>query len=98
MSSDPTYASVTDDNVLREQAVKRLKKRRDFHAHLLIYFLVNGFFVVIWAATNLHGFFWPVFPLVGWGIGVVINGWDVYRGDEFSEESIRREMERLRPR
>ena len=57
--------------------------------------LVNAFFVVIWAMTNPDGFFWPVFPIVGWGIGVVLNAWDVYRNDEFDEEQIRREIERL---
>ncbi len=98
MSSDPIYASVPDTDVLREQAIRRLKKRRDFHAHLLVYVLVNGFLAVIWAVTNRNGFFWPVFPIVGWGIGVVMNGWDVYRGDEFSEDTIRREMDKLRPR
>ncbi|HEX9236925.1 MAG TPA: 2TM domain-containing protein [Actinomycetota bacterium] len=51
--------------------------------------------MVIWALTDLHGFFWPVFPIVGWGIGVVMNAWDVFRGDEFDEDQIHREMERL---
>ena len=83
-------------DVLRERAIKRLKKRRDFSGHLLVYVLVNAFFVVIWAVTtDTHGFFWPVFPIVGWGIGVVLNAWDVYRNDEFDEEQIRREIERL---
>jgi hypothetical protein len=82
-------------DVLRERAIKRLKKRRDFYGHLLVYVLVNAFFVVIWAMTNPDGFFWPVFPIVGWGIGVVLNAWDVYRNDEFDEEQIRREIERL---
>jgi 2TM domain len=83
-------------DVLRERAIKRLKKRRDFSGHLLVYVLVNAFFVVIWAmTTDAHGFFWPVFPIVGWGIGVVLNAWDVYRNDEFDEEQIRREIERL---
>jgi len=84
--------------VLRERAIKRLKKRRDFSGHLLVYFLVNAFLVVIWALTDFHGFFWPVFPIVGWGIGVVMNAWDVYRNDEFGEDQIRREMERLQGR
>ena len=82
-------------DVLRERAIKRLKKRRDFSGHLLVYVLVNAFLVVIWAMTNPDGFFWPVFPIVGWGIGVVLNAWDVYRNDEFDEEQIRREIERL---
>jgi hypothetical protein len=51
--------------------------------------------VVIWAVINVHGFFWPVFPIVGWGIGVVMNAWDVYGRREISEEDIQREMERL---
>ena len=89
---------VGGDQVLREKAIKQLKKQRDFRGHLLVYVLVNAFLVVIWAATNPDGFFWPVFPIVGWGIGVVMNAWDVYRGDEFSETQIRREMERFQGR
>ena len=39
-------------STLRDKAVRRLKKRRDFFAHLLVYFLVNTFIVVIWAVTS----------------------------------------------
>ena len=46
----------------------------------------------------MHGYFWPIFPIVGWGIGVVMNGWDVYLNDDFDEEQIRREVERLQAR
>ena len=85
----------TRDLALRERAVKRLKKRRDFYGHILVYLLVNAFLVVIWAVTTPGGFFWPVFPLVGWGIGVVMNAWDVYVAEEVSEDRILREMEHL---
>jgi hypothetical protein len=85
----------TRDDMVRERAIKRLKKRHDFYGHVLIYVLVNTFLVVIWGLTDVHGFFWPVFPLVGWGIGVVMNAWDVFGDDEFDEQQIRREMERL---
>lgn len=84
----------TRDEVLRERAIKRLKKRRDFKAHLLIYTMVNSFLVVIWFVTG-HGFFWPVFPMVGWGIGVVMNAWDVYHDEDFTEDEIAREVQRL---
>jgi hypothetical protein len=43
------------EEVLRERAIKRLKKRRDFSGHLLVYFLVNAFLVVIWAVTAFTG-------------------------------------------
>ena len=45
----------TRNEVLRDRAIKRLKKRRDFFAHLLVDFLVNAFFVAIWALTNPDG-------------------------------------------
>jgi hypothetical protein len=35
-------------------------------------------------------------PIVGWGIGVVMNAWDVYRDDEIDEAQIREEIERLK--
>lgn len=91
-----TIEASPEYDALRERAIKRLKKRQDFHGHLLIYALVNSFFVVIWAVVNHHVFFWPVFPMVGWGIGVVMNAWDVYRDDELDEARIREEIERLK--
>jgi|SRR6187200_400516 len=86
----------TQGDVLRQRAIKHLKKRRDFAGHLLVYFLVNTFILLIWFMTGAHGFFWPVFFIVGWGIGVVMNAWDVYRTDEFDETQIRHEMDRLK--
>jgi len=90
-----TETEVAEDATLRAQAVKRLKKRRDFGVHLLVYVLVNGFLVVIWALTDAHGFFWPIFPMAGWGIGLVLNAWDVYRREGFTEEEIAREERHL---
>jgi len=75
--------------------VRQLKKRHDFYGHILIYVLVNAFLVVIWAVTDAHGFFWPVFPIGGWGIAVLMNAWNVYWQPEITEEDIQREMGRL---
>lgn len=80
----------------REQAIKRLRKRRDFYGHLFVYTIVNGFLVALWAIVNVHGFFWPIFPILGWGVAVVLNAWDVYRADAFSEAQIQREITHLR--
>jgi hypothetical protein len=81
---------------LREQAIARLKKKRDFRTHLLMYFAVNAMLVVIWAITSDGGLFWPIFPILGWGIGVVANAWDVYGRRPITEDEIRREQDRLR--
>jgi hypothetical protein len=81
----------------RDRAVQQLKKRRDFHAHLLVYVLVNGFLVLIWAITGSAGFFWPVFLIAPWGIGLVMNAWDVYWRREITEQEIQHEIEREHP-
>src|SRR5918995_5799662 len=94
MAMDGTTQTTTD-TALRERAIRHLKKRRDFYGHLLFFALVSAFLVLIWALTGAEGFFWPVFPIVGWGIAVVLNAWDVFRTDEFGDEQIRREMEHL---
>jgi hypothetical protein len=78
----------------REQAIKRIKEKNDFKIHLMVYLAVNAMLVFIWAFTS-QGFFWPIFPIVGWGIGVVINGYVAYRGNIYTEERIQREMEKL---
>ena len=74
--------------------IKQLKKRRDFYGHLLLYTVVNAFLVIIWAVTDPHGFFWPVFPIIGWGIIVVLNAWDVYWRPAITEEDIQHEIKR----
>jgi hypothetical protein len=88
-------SGVQTEDDLREQAIQRLKKKRDFRSHVFIYVAVNAMLVVIWAVTD-SGFFWPIFPMVGWGIGVAANAWDVYGRKPITEDEIRREADRLR--
>ena len=95
MTQTPTSAPPAE---LRDRAVEQLKKKRAFYGHLLVYTLVNATIVVVWAMTSDGGFFWPIFPMLGWGIGVVFNAWDAYRRPEPTEQQIRREIENLQPR
>ncbi|GAA2121656.1 2TM domain-containing protein [Nocardioides bigeumensis] len=88
----------TDTETLREAALRSLKKRRDFRTHLMTYVLVNAALVAVWAITMPGGFFWPVFPLVFWGIGVALNAWDAYVAGDITEEQIEREVQRLQHR
>jgi hypothetical protein len=81
--------------VLREQALRRIRKRRDFKTHLFIYAIVNACLWGIWAATGA-GFPWPVFPMLAWGIGVGANAWDVYLRPPITEREVQDEMQRLR--
>ena len=42
------------------------------------------------------GYFWPIWVILGWGIGVAFNAWDVYRRPFPTEGQIRHEMDDLR--
>ena len=81
-----------DEQEQREAAIARLKEKRDFGTHVFIYFAVNALLVVIWAVTS-GGYFWPVWSIAGWGIGLAAHAWESFRRP-MTEEAIRREMER----
>jgi uncharacterized membrane protein len=80
---------------LRELAIARLRKKSEFKMHLLTYALINTFVIAIWAVTG-SGFFWPVFPILGWGIGLIFHAWDAYGRTSPTEAQIHREMESMR--
>jgi hypothetical protein len=84
----------TREEERREKAIERLKKKAEFHAHVFAYGLVNLFLVAIWALTGAH-FFWPVFPIMGWGIGLAFHARDVYWPQTISEDRVRREMQNI---
>jgi hypothetical protein len=94
--STPPVATAPD--ALREAALVQLRKKRGFHGHLLAYVLVNLLINSVWLLTTPGGFYWPMFPLLGWGIGLAFNAWDTYAAPMPSEERIQREMRRLNRR
>ena len=87
------YGERPEDDA-RARAVARLKKKAEFRNHLLAYVVVNAALVVIWAMTGAN-FFWPVFPILGWGIGVAFHTWDTFSRQRITEQKIQREMQRL---
>ena len=81
---------------LRQVALEQLRKKRGLQAHSIAYITVNALLVGIWLVTNPGGFFWPIFPIFAWGIGLAFNAWDVYSPERWTEDQIQREMQRLR--
>ena len=90
----PPSLSPAEEQELKERALKHLKDKRDLKAHLLAYVLVNLLLVSIWYTTG-SGFFWPIFILFGWGIGIAFHIYDVVSPEPGPAE-VRAEMERMR--
>ena len=88
---------MTDEEVY-EAAKKRVEEKKGFRSHFIIYLCVNALLVIIWAFTD-RAFPWFVFPLGGWGIGVLIHFLNTY---VFSREAdtieIEKEAEKIRKR
>jgi hypothetical protein len=48
---------------------RREAARADLRGHARWFLLVNLLLIAIWAASGA-GYFWPIWPLLGWGIGL----------------------------
>lgn len=81
------------DDERREAAIQRLKDKRDFTTHIVSYVLINGLLVLIWAITGA-GYFWPIWVIAGWGVGLVLHAWTVFGQRPITEDEIEREMRR----
>ena len=75
----------------------RVRAKSDFTAYLIVYLVINSFLVVTWLLSGA-GYFWPGWVMVGWGIGPVLNAWDVYGRKPVTEADVETGMQRaLRP-
>jgi hypothetical protein len=54
----------------RRSEARRVSAQREFAEHLRVYVMVMALLVAIWALTGM-GYFWPVWPALGWGIGIL---------------------------
>ncbi len=103
MTNDPAMPDgsgepVSYDDVLRERALKSLKAKQDFKVHLASYLVVNGFLVVLWAVTG-RGYFWPIWPILGWGVGLMFHALSLRWADaEPTQAQINAEAARIRRR
>ena len=75
----------------RAVAIAGIAGKRDFRCHALVYCAVNTLLVVIWAASGA-GYFWPIWPIAGWGIGLAAHAWQIYGQKPISETDIVEEM------
>jgi len=85
------FAGSDEDDERRKAAIERLNNKRGFWRNLVAYVVVNGFLIGVWAITGA-GYFWPVWVLAGWGIGLVLHAWNAFFVRPITEEDIEREM------
>jgi len=93
-------SSGMSEEEIYHQARKRVEEKKGFYIHLAVYVIVNILLIIIWAVTD-RGFPWFVFPLAGWGIGILFHFMGVFvfsRGgmSDWERKETEKEVERLK--
>ncbi|MDO8458811.1 MAG: 2TM domain-containing protein [Burkholderiaceae bacterium] len=76
-------------------ARKRVKSQLGWYKHLAVYLLVNAFLIAMSVWQGRH---WAIFPLLGWGLAVVLHGasvWFAGAGSHLREGMVERERQKL---
>lgn len=84
-----------NEHDLYEHARRRVKKRRKFYSHVMSWVVMSVFFILLNIATA--DFFWAIFPILGWGLGVAFHGISIF-SSEWEDSEIDREYDRLKKR
>jgi uncharacterized protein (DUF486 family) len=75
---------LVSDEELRSKAIHRARAKLGFYIHLTVYVCVNLLLFFVWFFTRGDtsvpnaSFPWFIFPLVGWGIGLIAHGVSVF--------------------
>ncbi|MFW6365866.1 MAG: 2TM domain-containing protein [Spirochaetota bacterium] len=85
-----------EDQEAYSRAERRVEEKMGFITHLAAFIVVNTglFFVNMFTSPD---YFWFVWPLIGWGIGLVFHGLNVFMftaGSSLRERMIQKELEK----
>ena len=85
-----------DEQAEYQEAKKRVQEIKGFYSHLVTYILVNAVLVVINLLTSPE-YLWFIWPIIGWGVGLVIHAFTVFSsfwGKSWEERKIKEIMEK----
>lgn len=74
-----------------EQARARVVRKRKFRGDVVGYIVINAFLIGIWAVLGF-GYFWPGWVLAGWGVLLVLDGWEAFYRRDVTEVDVQREL------
>lgn len=89
---------------MNEKEVREhVRKLRRFYTDVVIYLAVNAFLILVWALSGV-GYFWPIWVIIGWGIGLGLHALSLglipqmtsmlpFMTAEWEDEEVRRLMD-----
>lgn len=84
------------NNEQRDQELWKIaKKRAAFKRSFSAYVFVNAFLICVWYfSSGPSSYFWPIWPIIGWGIGLLMQYLSAFQGNNFFSDE--QEYERLK--
>ncbi len=81
------------DEKLYEEATERVNFKRHLRVYIAVMLLSWGVWFFTRGIKGQYDGFWPAYATLGWGFGVLMHYWGVYKQDETAVE---KEVEKLR--
>jgi hypothetical protein len=101
-SPERTPATSPEERASYDRARRRVRELRAFHVHATVFVVVNAILHIVNLVTS-RGEYWALWPLFGWGIGLLAHAagtfrWLPFSGRDWEERKIKELMERDRGR
>ena len=78
-----------------EELWQMAKARVAFKWSFVSYFMINAFLITVWFFTSgVDSYFWPIWPLMGWGLGMAFQYFYAFHGNKMF--NTRQEYEKLK--
>jgi len=84
------------DKELYKQAKKRVEAKRSVTIHFMTYVIIMVFLTAIYWVTDTGGYFWPIWPMMGWGVGVAIHAATVFASLKNFDSEVEKEFIKLK--
>ena len=83
--------NTSTENTKYDRARARVSELKEFYTHLGTYLIFVCFFLALNFYTT--GFFWAIFPIAGWGIGILSHaaktfGWNPFFSKDWEKRKI----------
>ncbi|MBE9248356.1 2TM domain-containing protein [Dolichospermum sp. LEGE 00240] len=62
---------------VKKEEMSNSQQRKGFKSHLFTFLAINGFLVLLNLVVS-PGYFWAIYPILGWGLGLLLHGMKVY--------------------
>ena len=62
---------------VKKEQMSNSQQRKVFKSHLFTFLAINGFLVLLNLVVS-PGYFWAIYPILGWGLGLLLHGMKVY--------------------